>query len=81
MLLGKYINKYYLKYIIYLIIGVLSLIIVDYWGLLIPEYLGEIIDLFNEETALKVKDAGASMVVSATYLHNGIMQERIDSLR
>lgn len=35
----------------------------------------------NEETAIKVKEAGASMVVSATYLHNGIMQERIDSLR
>ena len=53
MLLGKYINKYYLKYIIYLIIGIVSLVIVDYWGLLIPEYLGEIIDLFNEETALE----------------------------
>ena len=53
MLLGKYINKYYLKYIIYLIIGIVSLVVVDYWGLLIPEYLGEIIDLFNEETALE----------------------------
>ncbi len=50
MLLGKYINKYYLKYIIYLIIGVVSLVIVDYWGLLIPEYLGQIIDLFSEES-------------------------------
>ena len=53
MLLGKYINKYYLKYIIYLIIGIVSLVVVDYWGLLIPEYLGEIIDLFNEDTALE----------------------------
>ena len=54
MLLGKYINKYYFKYLIYLLIGVITLIIVDYWGLLIPEYLGEIIDLFNEETTLNI---------------------------
>lgn len=35
----------------------------------------------NNETALKVKEYGADMVVSATYLHNGNMQERIDTLR
>ncbi len=54
MLLGKYINKYYIKYILYLLTGITTLVIVDYWGLLIPEYLGEIIDLFNEGTSLNI---------------------------
>ena len=44
MLLGKYINKYYLKYAIFFIIGVVALILVDYFQLEIPKILGEIVD-------------------------------------
>jgi len=44
MLFGKHINKYYLKYAIYFIIGVVALIFVDYFQLKIPEYLGGIVD-------------------------------------
>ena len=47
MLLGKYINKYYLKYIWLYLIGIVGLVAVDWFQLLIPEYLGEIVDLFN----------------------------------
>ena len=44
MLTGKYINKYYVKYAIPFIIGVLALVAVDYFQLLIPEYLRDIVN-------------------------------------
>lgn len=47
MLLGKYINKYYFKYLWLYLIGIVGLIAVDWFQLLIPEYLGEIVDLFD----------------------------------
>lgn len=47
MLLGKHINKYYLKYIWLYLIGIVGLVAVDWFQLLIPEYLGKIVDLFN----------------------------------
>ncbi len=51
MLLGKYINKYYLKYIWLYLIGVVGLVAVDWFQLLLPEYLGQIVDLFEGGTA------------------------------
>lgn len=47
MLLGKYINKYYLKYLWLYLIGVVGLVAVDWFQLLLPEYLGKIVDLFD----------------------------------
>lgn len=47
MLFGKYINKYYLKYWLYFLIGVIMLLVVDYLQLFIPEFLGTIIDFFE----------------------------------
>lgn len=47
MLLGKYLNKYYIKYAWLYLIGIAGLVAVDYFQLLLPEYLGQIVDLFN----------------------------------
>ena len=44
MIVGRHVNKYYLKYILFFIIGVLALIIIDYFQLNIPKICGEIID-------------------------------------
>ena len=44
MLLGKYVNKYYKKYAIFFIIGVIALVLVDYFQLEIPAILGGIVD-------------------------------------
>ncbi len=44
MLLGKHINKYYLKYWYLFLLGVAALIFVDYISLFIPQYLGAIVD-------------------------------------
>lgn len=44
MITGKYVNKYYLKYIVYFLIGIAALIAVDYFQLIIPEIFGKTVD-------------------------------------
>ncbi len=44
MLFGKHINKYYLKYGIFFLIGLIALIVVDFAQLEIPDIIGSIID-------------------------------------
>lgn len=50
MIFGKHINKYYIKYGIPLFLGVLVLLVVDWYNLVIPRLFGEFID--NLEGAL-----------------------------
>lgn len=47
MLLGRHINKYYIKFWWLYLIGVIGLVAVDYFQTLIPEYLGSLVDLFD----------------------------------
>ena len=47
MLFGKYVNKYYAKYAILFIIGIVSLIVVDFIQTLIPEYLGQVVEILQ----------------------------------
>lgn len=47
MLLGKYINKYYKKYALLFIIGILALIVVDWIQLYIPEFLGKAVTILD----------------------------------
>ena len=47
MLFGRYLNKYYLKYWICFVVGILTLIFIDYCQLYIPEFTGQIVDYFN----------------------------------
>ena len=44
MLFGKHVNKYYLKYAVYFLVGIATLVIVDIAQTRIPKYLGQIID-------------------------------------
>ncbi|MBO5440034.1 MAG: ABC transporter ATP-binding protein [Clostridia bacterium] len=48
MLFGKHINKYYLKHLPVLILGLLALIVVDYFQLLIPELYSIVINGVND---------------------------------
>ena len=50
MLLGKYLNKYYLRYAIFFILGILALVAVDYFQTLLPEYLGDVVGLFSNSS-------------------------------
>lgn len=56
MLLGKHINKYYLKYWWMFIIGVVGFVAVDYFQTLIPEYLGKLVDLFDNAESIQSID-------------------------
>ena len=47
MIFGKYINKYYLKYALLIIVGLIALIAVDYAQLIIPEMYRTVIDGVN----------------------------------
>ena len=47
MIFGKHINKYYLRYSWLLILGLIALVAVDYFQLLIPEYLRIVLNGIN----------------------------------
>ena len=69
MLLGKYINRYYLKHLPVLLIGVAALIMVDYVQLVIPNLYQMIINGMNDGTV--VKD-GVSYVFDMDFLIRNI---------
>lgn len=48
LLWGKHINKYYLKYLIFFLVGLASLITVDWFQLELPEVLGSIVQYLKE---------------------------------
>ncbi len=50
MVFGKHVNKYYLKYIIYYLLGIIALILVDIYQLKIPEIIGYIVKETKEHT-------------------------------
>lgn len=50
MIFGKYINKYYLKYSLLLILGIVALVVVDIYQLKIPEIYGSVIDGLDPTT-------------------------------
>lgn len=66
MIFGKYVNKYYLKYFVYFLFGLLALLAVNWFQLEIPRICGEILDgigdsaqfhpnsLFNNPDGIKI---------------------------
>ena len=51
MIFGKHINKYYLKYLWILLIGIAALVAVDVYQLKIPDVYGSVIDGLDPKTA------------------------------
>ena len=70
MIFGKHINKYYLKYSILLILGVISLLIVDYYQIQIPKILGVLLDDLKKGT---VGSQGLTEFIETFSLIVGIM--------
>ena len=64
MLFGKNINKYYIKYLIYIIVGIAALIFVDIYQLKIPEIIGKIVDDIDNQclTVNMIKDYAKEMM-------------------
>lgn len=56
MLFGKHINKFYSKYWWLFLIGVIGFVAVDYFQTLIPEYLGDLVDLFENAQSVSAID-------------------------
>lgn len=50
MLFGKHINRYYLRYFHLFILGILALVLVDFYQLKIPELFGDLIDSIDKKT-------------------------------
>ena len=59
MLFGKHFNKYYAKYWIFFSVGVITLVAIDIVHLVVPEALGEIVNLFNADGDLDLKSINA----------------------
>ena len=51
MLFGKYINRYYKKYWYLFLVGIIVLVSIDYVQTLLPELLGDIVNMFQGGTA------------------------------
>lgn len=73
MLFGRYINKYYLKYAIFFIIGVAALVLVDVAQLFVPEYLGNIVDLLKDGIISAEEKAMMIRMIVATLIVAGVM--------
>ncbi|MDD3122803.1 MAG: ABC transporter ATP-binding protein [Candidatus Izemoplasmatales bacterium] len=54
MLFGKHVNKFYIKYGLFFLIGIAALIVVDYVQLIIPKITGDIISGLKNETLTSV---------------------------
>lgn len=73
MLFGKYINKYYLRYAIFFIIGVAALVLVDIAQTYVPKYLGEVIDLLSDGPLTPESKERILYIVIATLIVAAIM--------
>ena len=56
MIFGKYINKYYKKYLLLILLGVFAVIVVDYVQTFIPEYLGQVIAIIRNNQTVTTDD-------------------------
>ena len=82
MFTNKYLRKYFKKYAIFIIIGVLALVGVDYIQLFIPEFLGKITGVFTEAGELggftaEMKQEILQIVLYTTLVAAGMLVGRI----
>ncbi len=84
MLFGKYINRYYLKYAGWFLIGIISLIVVDWIQLYIPEFLGKVVDLVEDDIVAnkqEIINIGLKVLIVAAGLFVGRFLWRITLFR
>ena len=70
-----WVNKYYLKYAIFFIIGVAALVMVDIAQLFVPEYLGEVVDILTKSGNALTDELKARIlyIIIATVVIAGVM--------
>ena len=83
MITGKYINKYYKKYFWFFVVGIIALLLVNYFQLEIPRICGEIIDgvkdgsLFLDENSNRILRYMIYLMVIAIIMFSGRFLWRI----
>lgn len=79
MVIGKHFTKYYFKYGILFIIGIIALIVVDYFQLEIPEIIGNIVDGIREQNLTQeiIKEYAFRMLIIALFVFVGRFLWRI----
>lgn len=84
MLFGKYINRYYLKYAVWFLIGIIALVVVDWIQLYIPEFLGRVVELVNDDITVhkqEIINIGLKVLLVAAGLFLGRFLWRITLFR
>ena len=84
MLFGKYINRYYLKYAVWFLIGIIALVVVDWIQLYIPEFLGRVVELVNDDITVhkqEIINIGLKVLLVAAGLFVGRFLWRITLFR
>ena len=82
MFTNKYLRKYFKKYIVFILIGVIALVGVDYIQLFIPEFLGDIVGIFSEAGEIgsftdSMKDSVLRIALYTLFVAVGMMVGRI----
>ena len=73
MLFGRYINKYYLRYAFFFIVGVAALVVVDAAQLFAPKFLGEIVEILSSTDLTAENKQRIVEIILYTLLIAGIM--------
>ena len=96
MLFGKYLNKYYKKFGLGIILGIIFLIAVDTIQLFIPDLIGKLVELFEdgynpEKVAQQVQFYGLEILIislsirrrtkNSTSLEGSIRRDPVSSSR
>ena len=83
MIFNKIINKYYIKFAIWFLIGILALMAVDIVQTFIPQFLGQIIDANNNivADATKLRDIIVGVLVCAAIMFVGRIVWRLTIFR
>lgn len=73
MLFGKYVNKYYLKYLHFFLLGIVALLFVNFFQLEIPEIIGDIINQLEAKTLTQpiLKDFVKRFLIIAIVMFTG----------
>ena len=82
MLFSKYLNKYYSKYWYFYLIGILALVFVDYIQLFIPEFLGDLVGIFESAAEVgsfsqQMRDDIIKIVLFTVLIGAGLMLGRM----
>ena len=82
MLFSKYLNKYYRKYWYFYLIGILALVFVDYIQLFIPEFLGDLVEIFESAANVgsftqQMRDDIIRIVLFTVLIGGGLMIGRM----